>query len=157
MQGARDDKLWRVWLVCVLSLYPAYWLVSFLLFAAPALTRVAFTGQTLTSVNVSLQGITASSTTSDPAPMRRGPGSPSIPLALGITLALALLARRQPIFAGVIIAMVGAEGLPFVMMRVAFGNRWTTENLLGLVIFFAILCFGLRSMLNVFQRDSYWA
>src|SRR5437899_8347619 len=105
MQRARDDKLWRVWLACVLSLYPAYWLVSFLLFAAPALTRVALSGQTLTSINVGLQGISTSSTTSDPAPMRRGPGSPSIPLALGITLALGLLARRQPIFEGIILAM----------------------------------------------------
>jgi hypothetical protein len=42
------------------------------------------------------------------------------------------------------------------MMRIAYGNWWTPENLFGFAIFFAILCIGLRSILNGFRRDSYW-
>ncbi|MEO8126182.1 MAG: hypothetical protein ABJF23_19465 [Bryobacteraceae bacterium] len=149
------ERLWPTWLACLLSLYPAYWLVSFLLFAAPAFSRVLFLGHSLTTLSVGLQGISASSKAPVPAPARRGSGGPSIPVALGAAAVLALCARKYPVYAGLTLAMIGAVGTPQFITRMVFRNQWGAVEIGSALMFFIILCAGLRLMLRGLAPESY--
>jgi len=151
----QTEKLWPAWLACLLSLYPAYWLASFLLFAAPALGRVFFGGHTLTTLSVGFQGISASSRPPVPVPARRGSGGPSIPVAVASAAVLALLARKHPVYAGLTMAMIGAVGAPQSVMRMAFRNQWGAQEIAAALLFFVILCAGLRLMLKGLAPQRY--
>ncbi len=151
----QTEKLWPAWLACLLSLYPAYWLASFLLFAAPSLGRVAFSGHTLTTLSAGFQGISASSRPAAPVPARRGSGGPSLPVAIGAAAVLALCARKHPLCAGLTLAMIGAVGTSHLLSRMVFRNQWGTDEVSGALIFFVILCAGLRLMLRGLAPEGY--
>src|SRR6185369_6846488 len=148
MSGKQAENLWPTWLACLLSLYPAYWLASFLLFAAPALFRVAFAGDTLSSLSVSVEGIRASSRPRVPSPAARGPRGPSLPFTIGAAVVLGLIMRRHTLMAGLMLAMIGAVGAPQSVMRMFFMNQWNATDILVAVFFFVLLCTGLRFMLR---------
>lgn len=143
------------WLACLLSLYPAYWLASFLLFAAPALGRVAFSGYTLTNLSVSFQGISASSRPPVSVPVRRGGGGPSVTAAMAAAAILALCARKHPVCAGLTLAMIGAVGMPQLVTRMVFRNQWGGDEVASSLVFFGILCAGLRLMLQGLAPEGY--
>jgi hypothetical protein len=140
----------------LLCVYPAYWLTSFLLFAAPALSRVAFSAYTLTNLSVGVQGVSASSRPPVPAPVRRRSGGPSIAVALCAAVLLGLLARKHPVSAGLILAMIGAVGTPQFVLRMVFRNQWSAEDALRVLVYFAIVCAGLRFMLQGIRPEGYW-
>jgi hypothetical protein len=156
MPGMQTERFWPTWLACVLSLYPAYWLASFLLFAAPALARVAFAGHTLTNFSVTVQGVNASSRPPVPIPTGRRSGGPSIPAAITACVLLGLLARKHPVTAGLALAMIGSVGTPQLTMRMIFMKQWTPTGILGGCVFFAILCAGLRFMLRGLGPEGYF-
>ena len=143
------------WLACLLSLYPAYWLASFLLFAAPALGRVAFSGYTLTNLSVGFQGISASSRPPVSVPMRRGGGGPSVTAAIAATAILALCARKYPVCAGLTLAMIGAVGMPQLITRMVSRNQWGGDEVASSLVFFGILCAGMRLMLRGLAPEGY--
>ncbi len=151
----QTEKLFPAWLACLLSLYPAYWLASFLLFAAPALGKVVFFGDTLTTFSVGFQGISASSRPAVPVPMKRGSGGPSVPVAIGTAAVLALCARKHSICTGLTLAMIGAVGTPQLVTRMVFRNQWGGAEIFSALVFFGILCAGLRLMLRGLAPEGY--
>ncbi len=156
MTGMRTESFLPAWLACLLCLYPAYWLVSFLLFAAPALGRVAFSGHTLTNLSIGFPGVNAASRPPVASPARRGNGGPSVPAGLGTALLLGLVVRRHRVIAGVSLAMLGAVGTPQLVMRMAFMKQATTADILAVCLFFAILCAGMRLLLIGLAPQGFW-
>lgn len=162
----RNEKTrWlKVWLTCVAFYYPISWASQSLLFALPALIRVALFGYRLEHFQLTRIGAFASSipptvlTAQQPSPTRPDPFSLwiTLPLVLVATIIIALLSRKWLALSGLGIAMLGQVALQPWLGSLFGLRRMTPEGLIASMIFFGTLCFGLRKMLFGWHPLGYW-
>lgn len=160
------NKNWlQNWLVCVAFFYPVFWLSNSVMWAAPALVRVALFGYKMDGLSLSPFGAAASSLAPQPPggvdSGWTGSGSNSLVMAAVLVLAgallVALVGHRARIVSGLAIAALGDVALAHGLRRVFGFQRMSAEALLGSVLFFAVLCFGLRWMLSGWPSGGFWS
>jgi hypothetical protein len=135
--------------------YPAFWLAQFTLNSLPGLLRVAFAGNSLKWVRISLLGsYVASAAANDPPGGARfgirGSGAETL---LGVAVVVALgalalyLARRRGLMAcGIFAALLGYGGFEQLLRRLWFAApdvRWIASG----VIFATLWTIGLRRLI----------
>src|SRR5579863_1664917 len=151
----------RVWLAGLAFLYPALWLANFTALALPALLRVAVIHYHLDDFEIIPFGAFASS--SPPAVVagsssnNQSPFSLAIPAALAIAMVaiLAVAGRRHRTLSGITLATLATVLLMRSLSGVLFGRSRGFEAIFGSALFFAILCVGLRWMLDAWVTRGY--
>lgn len=157
----------RVWLAGLAFFYPVFWLANYIVFALPALVRVAVFQERLEDFALGPFGAFASSAPAvagaGAAPRQGSPSALGIEavIALAVVGLLALAGRRHRTLSGLTTAMLADVLLIRSVAGVLFFRRggesesWTAW--LGAALFFALLCLGLFWMLDAWVLRGLWA
>lgn len=161
--GGRGEWL-RIWLACLAFYYPLFWISNSLMWAVPQLLRVAFAGFRLEGFRLTSFGAFASTV----APAAHGGAGfhgpartmaslgVAVALLLIVTLALIIFGRRFRTLGGLGIALVANAALTqWLGRRFEFGEI-SPGMIPGVVLFFAVLCFGLWWMLTGWPGTAGW-
>ncbi len=155
-QDAGHMKVWvRAWLTCDAFYYAFFWVSQFLLNALPPLIRVAVSGYRPSYFRVSAFNVVAMGALAGlPGGFQSGAQRPDlfslamlVPLAL-VAVALLAAGRKVRLLSGLGIAMIGQAALGPYLARLFFLRQSTAAAGLAFILFFAIICFGLRWMLG---------
>ncbi len=153
------------WLVCVALAYPAYWSMTFLLRAVPALIKVIFFGHQLAFLEYYFRGARAATF---PAPLvdgftpnlrqaERDPLLITVPLMVTVILLLLRMpVRWRPLY-GFCLATAGWIGLSAWLSRWTFAAALNASVLLGLLFFFVVQVLGLYWLLEWEANSGVWS
>jgi hypothetical protein len=162
--GNRDPLLTpaRLLAYALAIVYPAFWFSQFTLDSLPGLLRIAFAGNELKWVRISLFGsyVASSAANDPPAGARFGLRAFGAETLLGIAVVVALGAlvlhftrRRGLLAGGLFAAMLGYSGFEQLLRRLWFvpvSARWIAEG----VVFVALWTIGLRRLIASTERPS---
>jgi hypothetical protein len=154
--GAPRSRRAQVLLTCAAFYYPLFWLSTSLVWSAPALARAAFSGWRFEGFSITAFGVSAASS---PAGItggfaQGGTGRAPFALAVNVLLVLTLSAllvrfgKRARVLSGLAIAVLADVAIANNWRRVFEFSRLSGEAVAGSLIFFAVMCFGLRWMLS---------
>jgi len=150
----------HAWLICISFYYPVFWTSMFLLYALPALFRVALLGHGLTFFELSFFYPIASSAppvgSGGPVPIVSPPHGHALADTVLVVLVTALLlgiaARRHRFASGLAAAVLGHVAL----LRMYFFREAILPVLVASALFFAVLCLGLRGIVAGDTMLGYW-
>lgn len=154
----------RFWLVCLALVYPLTWTASIVVSGGPALIRAAVFHHKLERFDANYLG--ASMITRPPwgsqrqgFPRRAGAEwlAETALVVLAAVALLGVLGRRHRAISGLAAALLGQAALAFPAATLLFARRFTLPAAVGLALFFAVLCAGLRWMLQAAPAQGYWA
>ena len=150
-------------LACVAFQYPLYMAAQFVLSALPALLRAVMLRQRLAYLRVSPFGIAAAVASSNAS---GGIGAPAASfsallqtvLLVAVFVALLGLARRRnALLAGLAVATLGFAGLLNPTWQIFIQKNVNSPAVLEFLLFFAIVCLGLRWMQVSAPAENYLA
>jgi glycosyl hydrolase family 113 len=158
----------RTWLTCLAFYYPFLWLSVSLNWSGPALIRMALFRHRLNSVEVTflVLALTTSPPKGQSAFHQPSAGAAlllpilQVVLVLAVVLLIVLASRRQRSLGGLGIATFGSVALAFEIANFFFARQRRWVGVLEALVYFGVLCFGLRRMLNAWpigrRASSYW-
>lgn len=153
----------KTWLTCAAFFYPALWFAGLCVMALPSLLQAALPGGRLVFLRVNAWGVIARS-----APVRAHietygasffPATSLwiiVPLVAVVAIALALAGRTNRVVSGLFIALLADVALVPPWMSFRELHAAGALSLPAEVLFFALLCFGLRWMLRGWAGANFW-
>ncbi|MGE5326627.1 MAG: glycoside hydrolase family 113, partial [Deltaproteobacteria bacterium] len=141
-------------LACAGFYFPLFWISSSLVRSAPALARAFIPGWRLEGFSITAFG---ASVAAAPATMTGAFSKEAVPrevfslginviLVLGIAALLARFGNRSRVLSGLAVAVLADVALAGGWRRIFELNRVNSETIVGSLIFFCLLCIGLRRM-----------
>ncbi|HET7842297.1 MAG TPA: hypothetical protein VFM21_11855, partial [Terriglobia bacterium] len=143
----------QIWLASLAFYFPIFWLSTTLIWCLPALARSVLPGWRLEGFSITAFGMSAASVP-ETAAARGWLARPAFSLfidALFVLIAAAILARfgnRIRVLSGLAMAVLADVALANSWRCVFEFSRLSTDAVIGSLVFFAVMCFGLRRMLS---------